>query len=202
MTSPTPEQTPEREDLLVTPGQLSDHMSGFTLSEAQERAAALVLSGLQRGLERRLNRFFGIWDQTETLVVQGTGRIVPSRRPVVEVISLTGLDAAGITVLGSAGWEVGGVPFWIDSDPSLFGRTVELHYRGGEELNAFRVVDLDDVRLAILEKAADLMTDRHDDTVSVKDLETREPTATRRSERSWTEAEVKTLERLKRRVLL
>jgi hypothetical protein len=180
----------------VTVRELTDYMSDVAFNQAQENAAKAVLRGLTRNLERKLARGFTEGITTERAYAAEDGWVMLRRSPVKEIILVDALPAASYgayPTFGGTGFRVtnGGCHGFA---PLTWA---EVTYRGGGGLDA---EDLDDVRWAILEKAAQIMTNRHDDTVSVKDRDTREPTF--RGEMRWTDDEVAQFDRLRRKVVL
>jgi hypothetical protein len=168
-----------RRQMLVRVEELSNHMSGVTFTAAQTADAERTLAGLQRSLERKLKRRFTEAEVTEWTYADEGGWAMLTRTPVVSIESIGGY------------WSTGAAPFTYGRRHTKNGVAglsplswALVTYRGGGLGD-----DLEDIRFAILEKAAAVMTNRHDDTRSVKDLDTREPT-TRPPSTTWTDAEL------------
>ena len=177
----------------VTVTELSDHMSGATFTDAQERDAERVLRGLTRNLERKLARGFTEGLETESVYAAEDGWALLSRSPVKSVVTVDGVAA----VLAPSFWGAPRVTHGGVAGLSPLTWHV-VTYRGGGGLNEN---DLDDVRFAILDKAAGIMTNRHDDTVTVKDLDTQQPVQ-RPRELHWTRDELEQFDRLRRKIVL
>lgn len=190
---PDPEESP---NALVSVQELRDHMSGATLRTDQARDAAVTLIGLQRGLERYCNRRFTAGDvASERTFTDTDGYAMLRRTPVTSVASVT-LDDGTALAVGSWTARRNGI---VVIYPSTWLRVA---YNGGYV--PLDDDDLEDVRLAILDKARDRMTDNHDDTVSTKGLDVREPPARRPAadRPTWSDDELKRFDRLRRRVIL
>lgn len=181
---------------LLTVEDLSNHMSGVTFSPAQYADAEAVLRGLERSLERRLARRFVEAQATERVFADEVGWAMLTRTPVKAVLSVDGLVPWTINT-----WQTGPTRNGLNGLAPLSWSTVV--YRGGG-FGPENDDTMEDVKLAILEKAADLMRNRHDDTQSVKDLDTREPIAAPAGTFHWTDAELDEsgLTRLRRRVVI
>lgn len=186
---------------IVSLQALIDHMSGITLDSVQWSAAETVLNGVQRGLERALNRRFTEAEVTEAVYPDPvTGWAMVSRSPVRQVLSIGGTvltaDEAlgrsspnGINVGGFVGYGYfGGVPY-----------AVSVKYVGGGGLDP---EDLADVKLAVLEKTSAIVANRHDDARTAQDLDSRAPAPVKET-RTWTSEDLDTwgMSRLRRRVI-
>lgn len=162
---------------LVSPAQLKTYMSGLDLDVPQEDAAHEVLDGLVEELELFLNRPIARRERTEVLVPDSDGRLWPSATPIVSISMPTGFVTGGNFISGM--WSL---------------TPVTVTYVGGLDDRAE-----DALRLAVLRAASREMSDRHDDTLSVKDLNADdEPTRDRR-EPGFTADELKKFDRLRRR---
>lgn len=172
----------------VSVGELKDYMSGIGLDVDQAAAAQDVLDGLQRELERHCQRRFERKERTETLIPDDFGRIWPKATPVVSVTAPFGLSviAGGNGVAGPAFGFMATYP-------------VVLTYVGGLDPDGD---DLHDVRIAILRAAAREVTDRHDDTLSIKDLDGRDAPTRDKRDLGFTEKELAKFDRLRRRTVV
>lgn len=144
--------------MLVSVDELRAYMSGITLDDAQETAAAAVLQGVQAELERYLQRPVEPRWFTETAALGDDGSLLTSKTPVRQVVGTELVVRAGRLWPGPAFSQ-------------LLGYTaIPITYEAGFD---GRLEEFADVRLAILRVASREMTDRHDDTRSVRDLDTR-----------------------------
>lgn len=185
---------------LVTLTELVNHMSGITLDPYQRADGEKVLRGVQRGLERALNRRFTPGTVTETVYPDPvTGFAMFSRTPVREILSIAGqtpipgdsmtrISPSGAFLVGYLGYGYVGAPF---------GVVVTYTGGGGGDPD-----DLADVELAIAEKAAIIMRNRHDDARSPADLESRAPEPS--GDWKWTNDELDHwgMSRLRRKVAI
>lgn len=174
---------------LVSIDDLIEHMSGITLTDAQREAGRRIVAGCIRGLERKLYRKFRVGQTTETVTGDEIGWAPLHNTPVTGLVSIDGVTP---------------VPSWYAVTPNGVwvgrGMTAVVVYTGGY---ANDLDELADVRLAILEKCAGVMTTRHDDTLSVKELETRDDVETaRKAAATWSEDDIEPFMRLKRRVVV
>lgn len=172
MASPLPPGVPDVD-------ALRDFMSGVHLEGYQQNAAEDVINGLVGQIEAYLGRPIFVEERTEW----AAGGWL-SATPVVSIAAVGGLPYTGDVGRlrsGHLGWEA------------------DVRYTGGlaADPSAARLL-----RAMILRAAADEMTNRHDDTVSVKNLDMRddsqEPAATKES-RGLPRSTLASLERWKRR---
>lgn len=169
---------------------LKDYMSGIGLDADQSESSQDILDGLQRELERHCQRLFERKVRTERLRVDDCGRLWPKATPVVSVSDPVNLAAGYGNMLEPLfSLTVAGYP----------GEWVEVTYLGGLDPEDD---DLQDVRLAILRAAAREVTDRHDDTLSVKDSDTRDKQRSDKRDLGFTEKELKKFDRLRRRTVI
>lgn len=149
MTTPVPPPP------LVEVEDLRDYMSGVSLTGYQADAATDIIAGITGQIGAYLGRPILVRERTE-LAVQGW------------------LAATPVTAI----WEVDGVIYNLTT-PGRYangniGREAVVRYTGGlaadEEARGL-------LRITILRAASIEMTNRHDDTVTVKDLDIREPGA-------------------------
>lgn len=177
----------------VKTGDLKDYMSGIGLDADQAEASQDVLDGLQRELERHCRRLFERKERTERVRVDELGRVWPRAVPVVSITSPVDTFTVGWgNMLDPVSSLTLAAPW------GLPGGFVELTYVGGLDPEED---DLHDVRIAILRAAAREVTDRHDDTLSVKDTDARDRQRTDKRELGFTEAELKKFDRLRRRTV-
>lgn len=176
-----------RYDLVVDVAQIRNYMSGIRLTEPQLHAAAGILAGVQRELERYMNRPLVRKERTETIRPDTDGRLWPTATPVTSV-STVGYAAAGNEIVGNVGLGTG-----------LSGpQAVTVTYVGGIDGR-----NEHDVVLAIERIAAREITTRHDDTMSIKDLSARnEGEPVQRVPLGLTDDEAKKLDRLRRRTIV
>lgn len=187
---------PNEDDLIVTPSELKDYMSGLELDSDQSKSALDVLAGLQRELERYCQRWFKVVERTELIYPDDAGRLWPKATPVISVSSPAGLYPNGNMLGGtypitygvydlSSGFAGGGV-----------NPPVSVTYVGGVSGK-----DEHDIRVAILRAAAREMAVRHDDTLTTEDLTPRRPPPSDDRETGFTEDELKKFDRLRRRTV-
>jgi hypothetical protein len=169
-------------DLIVTVGELRDHMSSIDLDADQEKDAEVVLRGVQRALERRLQRPLARVERTETILPDENGVLWPKATPVHSV-STPGLWPNGNGLGGSYPlvWGGGGVT---------------VTYVGGIDGE-----DEEDVRLAILRVASREMATNHDDVLTNAELSTTTPPKRDKRDLGWTEDELKMFDHLRRRTV-
>ncbi len=172
--------------MIVEVDELQDYMSSIGLTADQNKAAEQVLAGLERALERHLQRPLERKERTEVVFPDEFGRLWPKATPIVSVSSppelypngANGLSGSFTTAAtGSAGVVVTYVGWLVGTDE-------------------------EDVRVAILRAAAREMTPRHDDTLSVRELTTQVPAQSDRREPGWTDDELKQFDRLRRRTVV
>lgn len=188
---------------LVTVTELINHMSEITLSAGQRSSAYVTLAGVQRGLERALHRRFQVAERTETVYPDPvTGFVMLSATPVHALLAVGGVEVLAAEQTSRVSpWGVNitglgeGVAWWGGMPGGVVVR-----YRGGGGVDPD---DLDDVRLAILEKASGIVQNRHDDARTPSDLDTRAP-APAPTPVHWTRDELDTwgMSRLRRKVAL
>ena len=179
--------TPVAVDLIVSVDELRDYMSDIILKPGQLAAAARILAGVQRELERYCNRPLTRRERTETIRPDEDGRLWPTATPVVSVSTL-GYTARHNEITGGYGLAGG-----------LGGaQSVTVTYVGGIDGR-----NEADVAAAIFRIAAREVTTRHDDTMSIKDLTARnEGEPVQRVPLGLTDDEAKKLDRLRRRTIV
>lgn len=179
---------PLEANLIVTPDELKDYMSGIGLDADQTKSALDVLAGLQRELERHCQRWFKQVERTEVLTPDDRGMLWPRATPVISVSVPLGLTPNGNTFGGTYpaeyGWGGGYLP-------------VTVTYVGGIDGE-----DEHDIRVAILRAGAREMANRHDDTLSTEDLTSRKPKAADDRELGFTDKELVKFDRLRRRTVV
>lgn len=145
--------TPAVPPPLVEVEDLRDYMSGVNLTGYQADAAADIIMGVTGQIGAYLGRPILVRERTEW-AVQGW------------------LSATPVTAI----WEVDGVIYNLTT-PGRYvngniGREALVRYTGGLAADE----DARDLlRITIMRAASFEMTNRHDDTVTVKDLDIREP---------------------------
>jgi hypothetical protein len=176
---------------LVTIEDLINHMSGISLTPAQRTAGEVIVAGCIRGLERKLYRRFVVGQTTAVVSGDELGWAPLENTPVRTLVSVDG--STDPDVLAAYMLSPNGI--WVGIGPS-----VTVVYTGGY---ATDVEEYADVRLAILEKCAGVMTTRHDDTLSVKELDTRDDVETaRKAAATWSDEDIEPFSRLRRRVVV
>lgn len=142
---------------LVKVDELIDYMSNITLKPDQREAVELILEGVQSEVETFLNRPTEPVLVTETLWPDANGYLYPSKTPVLEIVSMT-RDGQAIT------WTAQSGGFYVGYGYTTTGTVVT--YKAGLPDDALRMV-----RLTILRVASREVQNKHDDTLSVKDLD-------------------------------
>ncbi len=188
--------------LIVPVDDLIDYMSGINLnpSQGQRRAAEFILAGVQADLERYLNRPLTPTVRTESVPVNSDGSVRTSLSPIISIPAgttsyyLRGDRLFATSLYRDASLLVGD---WFHEDREPL---ITVTYTGGYDgaLDEFA-----DVRLAILRVASREMTNRHDDTLTVKGLNTDpagEPTGPQNGVQGWTMDELRQFDRLRKRV--
>lgn len=181
--------------MIVSVPELVTYMSGVNFNASQTDAATQVLNGVQRSLERYLNRFLEPTLVQERVQAGWDGSVRFSYTPVVKFISM--IDPAGFS-LPVNGWQQAPTVPAMDDDEweewsDEFGATRQVDLIPGtfygwlpQEFNgtligapkvwyALKYISVlilpnqDDLKLDILRVAAREMTRNHDDSVSLKD---------------------------------
>jgi hypothetical protein len=175
---------------LVSLDELIDHMSGVTLTERQRQAGQRVIDGCVRGLERRLHRRFRAGTYTETVVGDEIGWAPLAASPVLSVTSVDGMAMPSLYP-----WQATPNGIWVG-----VGIRATVVYEAGYATDFDEYAD---VKLAVLEKCAGVMTVRHDDTLSVKELDTGDDVeAATRVAATWSDDDIWPFMGLKRRVVV
>lgn len=175
---------------IVSVRRLQDYMSGLGLNVNQTQAAEDVLAGVQAELERYLNRPVELVTVTEVPVMHRSGWVETSVTPVVSTTT------PGFYV-------VNGQLRPLYTMPRLegFAADATVTYTAGYDGTAPGFAD---VRLAILRVAAREMEPRHDDTRSVKVLNTISTPSvevSRKGAGGWQPHELAQFDRLRLRVV-
>jgi len=186
---------------IVSTEELGKYLSKVGLNADQADAAQDTLDGLQRELERYCQRPLEQRERTELIYPDEAGRLWPKATPIVSVSSPEGLLPNGANGLS------GGYP--VAFGFADYVGPVTVTYVGGiadpaevvDPESEWGVSDTSDIKIAILRAAAREFTVRHDDTVTVVDLETRETQPVDRQEPGFTEDELKKFDRLRRRTV-
>lgn len=189
---------------IVSTTELTDYLSKIGLDPSQASAAQDTLDGLQRELERYCQRPLEQKERTEVVYPDELGRLWPKVTPIISVSSPEGLYpdganglAGGYPLLGGLMFAGYAAPVTITYVGGLVDPTLEVDPVDGE----WGVSEAADVKIAILRAASREFTVRHDDTVSVTDLETRETQPVDRQPPGFTEDELKKFDRLRRRTV-
>lgn len=143
--------------MIVEVQDLQDYMSGVSFSIEQTAAAEEIIAGVQSEVEAFLNRPIEPETFTEMATVDSHGWIIPKKTPVISVSSVI-MNNAPVT-----GWRLGDYGVYIGAP----GGYVTLTYTAG-----LTGADAAMIRLTVLRVASREMQNRHDDTLSVKDLGT------------------------------
>lgn len=186
---------------IVSTTELGNYLSKIGLDSDQASAAQETLDGLQRELERYCQRPLERRERTELVYPDDAGRLWPSATPIVSVSAPEGLLPNGANGLA------GGYP--VAFGFADYVGPVEVTYIGGiadpdeeiDPLNEWGVSEVSDIKIAILRAASREFTVRHDDTVTVTDLETRETQPVDRQPPGFTDDELKKFDRLRRRTV-
>jgi hypothetical protein len=191
---------------------LKDYMSGINLKSFQEQAAEYVLQGVQAELEKYLNRWLEPREVTESVRVHSEGYLMTTKSPIVSLPDNSNYDLYGGRIwYFSAGSVFAGPPVspiftastWGGFDNQFFDVTYTAGYDARPEND--EVGEFADVRLGILRVASREMTNRHDDTLSVKSLSMAnegEPTGPQNGVQGWTMDELRLHDRLRKRVIV
>lgn len=192
--------------MIVTTQMLRDYMSGIDLASFQEQAAEYILQGIQADLERYLSRSLEPQTVTENVPVNEDGSVKTNHHPIRSIP-----EGSAYYLYGGRLWVLG---LYSNQAVTLFG--LGMHYMEEEWITVTYTYGLDatiagdvnndyaDVRLAIMRVASREMTNRHDDTLSVKGLNTEnvgEPTGPQNGVQGWTMDELRMHDRLRRRVI-
>lgn len=144
--------------MIVSVDELIDYMSNVEVDEDQRTAAELIIEGVQSEVELFLNRPVEVREVTETVWPDQDGFLWLKGTPIVELLSVT--DAAGAPVA---------LTYFTIAGNALQGGYVPgpltVRYRGGLDGKTISAL-----KLTVLRVAAREMQNRHDDTLSVKDL--------------------------------
>lgn len=184
---------------VVSVKQVRDHLSSPPWSAEQEAACALLIARRQTELQR----YFGVpidpIDRVETVKILDSG-LLATDWPVFKVYSIDGVAAAGSgATFGQAlpspytwrdeGWITAPkpvVPLGLTTRPfDIMGATATLGwatvaYAGGWG-------PLADITGAIIDKVAATMINRHDDTVTARQLDAESPPPLKEE---WTDKEL------------
>lgn len=180
---------------IVSVPDLVTYMSGVNFDAQQTAAANQVLEGVQRGLERYLNRFLEPTLVQERQQAQYDGSVRFSYTPVIKFISMTDPLGFRLPVEGYLEvqpsvpaldedewmeWSDYGVIQQVDFAPGNFYGDVPLGYGytplGSpgvwyvlKYISQIILPNMNDVKLDILRVASREMTRNHDDAISLKD---------------------------------
>lgn len=185
MTTPNPQDNPVVEPI-VDVSALRDYMSNVNLKGYQESAAEDIITGIVAEVTAYLGRPVVVRERTER-VVAGRGGAWLSATPVLSVTSVDGMPYAE--------WDshLSAIPAGR-LHRARWGENVVV-YVGGLAAD----VDARDlIRIEVLRAAADEMTNRHDDTASVKDLTVRKSDSSPKRSESPSREQDERFVRLKR----
>lgn len=198
--------------MIVTAQELSDYMSGFTLNPVygQDDAAAMVLQGIQMDLERYLNRSLEPRTITERVPVdRERGVILTTKTPIVSIPANSPYYFYGDRLFVAGNYSTMDVSLFVLGQHISEQEWITVTYTHGYDARSFLAggpgdPEFADVRLAVLRVASREMTNRHDDTLSVKGLDTSnegEPTGPQNGVQGWTYDELRMHDRLRKRVI-
>jgi hypothetical protein len=206
---------------IVDVDDLRDYMSGIGLETSQWAAAEMVLDGVQHELELHINRPVQPTLVREWKSVQSDGYVRLSVTPVHTIRSVVSAEGAvspdgtafTLSPLDKTDFEnnyankvptafnayhpsKGGL-YLTDVGWGMLGTFVVVEYVGG-------YVGWSDaaIRYKILEVAARIMTNNHDDTTSIADGVVRPASPDPVQARGWTEDELRRFDRIRRRVVV
>lgn len=183
------------EDMLVTPKELRDYMSGIDLTPPQEEAAKQAIMSAQGDLERYCNRKFRVQQYTETEWTDCNGFLYLKHTPIVSIVSVVTLPSANpLPSPYLTGFDVW--PGYVDL--AIKDAKVTIVYTAGKVLPE---MELESVKSKIMEVAARTVTSNHDDTISIKGGLERD-TDPPRPIKGWTEEELWAFSRYRRRVVV
>lgn len=176
-----PEEVVRVEDLI-------DYMSDIRLNSDQQAAVKDIIEGVTASLEKRLNRAVRPTTTTQTVEPDENGFLSLKNTPVTDVTSIVWGDPPFSGTV--TGWTI--VDGAVQLPPPYWSK-VTITYTGGIDGR-----NDPDVQLAIMRVAAREVQNLHDDTLSAKDLNRQD---TSLLPVGWTEDELRSLRRLRRRVV-
>lgn len=198
--------------MIVTRVELSDYMSGFTLNPVygQDDAADMVIAGVQTDLERYLNRSLEPQTVTERVPVdRESGVVKTTRTPILSIPTGAPYYFYGDRIFVAGNYTTMDVSLYVLGHHISEQEWMTVTYTAGYDARSVLAggpgdPSFADVRLAVLRVASREMTNRHDDTLSVKGLDTRnegEPTGPQNGVQGWTYDELRMHDRLRKRTI-
>lgn len=181
---------PTDEVLVVKVAELLQYMSDIGVTPSQTASAMDILYGVQGEVEDYIGRPIMPGRTQENHETDDKGTIFPKKTPITAVHSITADYEGTITYNPTITYKVKGN--FIETN---FQGKVVIDYSYGLSNQKLGLV-----RSTILRAAAREMEVRHDDTLSVKDLDTNEQPP--KEPYGLTEEEERRLGRIKRRVMI
>ena len=173
--------------MIVTVEMLKDYMSGIGLNADQAQGAEDILAGVQADLEHYLCRPLELQTVTEDVPLSESGFLETSVTPVVSVVG------------NGYGLRFGRLWQDVTRSPIFGAGTARITYTAGYDGHDEKYAN---VRLAIMRVAAREVEQRHDDTLSVKDLSVRNEGEMQLRQRvGWLPEELARFDRMRRRVV-
>jgi hypothetical protein len=185
--------------LVVTVQQVNDYLSNPPWSAHQASTCELLLARRQSELERWMRCPIDPVERTEVVPILRRTGVVATSAPVFRVIDIDGVIAGGSATYGMAlpapyswreeGWI--GVPVVANTlaymsrpfsliVPQDYDQSVAMHYMAGWG-------PVSDIVGAIVAKVGATMLNRHDDTVTARALDAKEPPPIKEE---WTDNEL------------
>src|SRR3954471_5984809 len=203
MTSPG--DGPDDIQSIISVERLNRFMSSPNWTDAQTEAVRETIEDLESTLGSRLNSPITPIPYAETVTILRSGQVNTSY-PVASIDSINGVAIVDGALPG--GWRLQNPRLYATEPPSFGGTpfTLDTWSLGGGYGEVGRVDGIGSVkieyqagwgnvpalRLALLKKASAIITNQHDDTVVVRDLDANQPPPVPKEE--WTDAEMKELE--------
>ena len=195
---------------LVTVDELQAYMSDVNLSARQWEVAQDVIDGVQEELEIYLNRPLELVQVRERVPADEAGYAILSVTPVRQVLSIESAHSSYSepTVITREPLNDADVTRLMDKAPSQNSIVPGGVYVGGarqwyivEYIGGWVGYNDAGLKRKIKEVASRIMTARHDDTMSVKSGVANNPDSDV-TPQGWTEEELRSCGRLKRRVVV
>lgn len=183
---------------LVTVPEFRVYLSGNNLNTVQVQSAESVLDGVQSELERHLNRPVQMRRVLEEVEVEPEGRAYLKNTPIEAVYGLfhhtpTGAKGEPVGNVGANLFRKGSN--WINVGWGYSHIWVD--YLGG--LNGDKIPGL---KLAIMRVAAREFAHQHSDNLAISNTEARPPTDPVPIPKGWTEEELASFDRYRRRTVV
>lgn len=195
---------------LVTVDELKSYMSDVNLSSRQWDVAQSVIDGVQEELELFLNRPLELVQVRERVPADEAGYAILSVTPIHQVLSVVSASDtyAEPTIITREPLNDADVTRLVDKAPLQNSIVPGGIYVGAarkwyvvEYIGGWVGYNDEAIKRKIKEVASRIMTGRHDDTLSVKEGVANNPDS-EVTPQGWTEEELKSCGRLKRRVVV